>query len=176
MGVDIAPSAIRACKSAEEAASQADPLPSSVQWVLGDMHNELRRLADRGGVDFIFDCQVMHTLSRAERPAFLSLVMAALVPGGQYLALTGNSQDSRVDLGPTMLSAVEVVQPALQAGLHLLSLQATRFAPTHTYGAEPPLAWEALFCRPAGQQAGTAACERHSSLSECGADPTPSGS
>ena len=143
VGVDIAPSAVAACQSNAAAAGNA-----SVQWKCGDMFALLPKLTPPGGFDFLFDCQVMHTLPQERRGDFGRLVAECLAPGGQALVITGNAQDSRRDAGPTMLTAVQTIQPLLGAGLHLLHLAASSFATTPAYGEHPPGAWVALLTKP----------------------------
>ena len=160
-GVDVSPAAL-----ARAAAAGGAEGPCAVEWLLADLLAEETGALTPwlGACDVVFDLQVYHTFPKEGRPAAAAAIARLLAPRGRLLLLAGSdgsegSVGSAVSaagppvLGPPRLSAREVVGPFLEAGLRLLRpVRATRFDETPSYGPQPPLAWECLFEKAAGDR------------------------
>jgi len=73
-------------------------------------------------VSFAFDRGCLHTIAEEQREAFVKRVAALLVPGGLWLSLIGNADDSRPDKGPPKLSA-SAVASAVEPVFEILEME-----------------------------------------------------
>lgn len=104
--------------------------------------------------DMIYDCQVYHALvdkrSDAE-PKLARLLYNQLNPGGILFMLTGNANEP--EIGPTVLTAEQLLIPLFSAGFELVLLNQSRFDSTDYYIHQlkkRPLAWWVVLQRPQG--------------------------
>lgn len=77
------------------------------------------------------------------------LLFNLLKPGGLLMILAGNANEPEV--GPNVLTAGELLEPLLAAGLELVMLHQTRFDSTRHYVevlGMRPLAWWVVLQRP----------------------------
>lgn len=149
IGVDISRTAI----ARATAATSADEsfISTRVQWACADLLEPGGGVlaAWRGRCAVVFDLQVFHTFSAAQRDAVAASEAALLAPGGRLLVITGSdSEPARVEPGPARLSVAETEAPFRAAGLRLLRRRATRFDATPAYGACGPAANECLWEKP----------------------------
>ncbi len=80
-----------------------------------------------GPVDFVFDRGCFHVFDDAEtRSRFAARVAAALVPGGQWLSLSGSTEGPPRDSGPPRRTARDLIN-AVEPHLELLTLRSADF-------------------------------------------------
>ena len=130
----------------------ATPETTRINWLQADLLNTPTLSELHGQFDTVVDVQTYHALAGALAPAPVAAAAVAsfLSPGGRLLVITGNSREPpRLVPGPTLLTREEVVSPFEAAGLTLVSLEESRFDSTPVYGLCPPLAWVAVFSKPA---------------------------
>ncbi len=159
VGNEVSVSAIAKCQATEKQhyassnpADMHDPTSDGrAEWLQGDMLEVLNEERHRSAYDIVFDCQVFHVMRAVDEAAFVRLVHFLLAPGGLYITVAGNAEESARSPGPPVLTAAQVVTPFETEGLHLVRLQRTRFAQTAAYGAVPPAAWTAVFHKPSPQ-------------------------
>jgi SAM-dependent methyltransferase len=96
----------------------------------------------------VFDRGVYHAVRREALTGFLDTLSHVTAPGGMYLTLAGNANETRPDeQGPPRVSAMELCCE-LAALMDLVQLREIRFDETVIDGKhECPLAWSALFRR-----------------------------
>jgi SAM-dependent methyltransferase len=145
--VDISPLAIVRARSM--------PKSEQVNWVVGDVLDPASFVGDlqAGTFDFVFDMQCFHILRDVNERAARDAIIMLLRPGGRAMVVTGAKSAVEPPLvpGPPVLTEDEVTTPFVKAGLVLESIHQTRFNLTPHYSslAAPPLAWVAVFRKPA---------------------------
>jgi SAM-dependent methyltransferase len=106
-------------------------------------------LPDLGGpFPFVFDRGVYHHLRQVDLQRFLASLARVSQPGGCYLTLAGNANDSApAELGPPRVHAHELCQE-LRGLFDLVQLREFRFDGVVIDGRDvAPLAWSALLRR-----------------------------
>lgn len=145
VGLDISSEALRIARSREES-------DAAVEWVCADVLDAAALRGMHASFDVIVDVQTYHAIAGSVVPheAIASAIAAMVRPGGRLLVVAGNAAEPpRLVPGPSLLTRDEVICPFEAAGLVMESLATSRFDVTPAYGDTPPLAWVALFSKPA---------------------------
>lgn len=135
--VDVSPLAI------ERARAKANQAGVPVALFVAD----LLELPDLGPpFEFVFDRGIYHAVRRNALQGFLDTLERATAPGGIYLTIAGNSNETRPgESGPPRVSAEEICRE-LSPLMDLVQLREIRFDEAVIEGQrERPLAWSALF-------------------------------
>lgn len=110
-----------------------------------------RPAAEDEAYDLVFDCQCFHVLRQVDEARLARTMARLLRPGGQLVIMAGNAAEPERNPGLPVLTRTECTAALQAAGLRLEALEETRFDPTPLYGDNPPLAWLAIFRKPARQ-------------------------
>lgn len=108
-------------------------------------------VAEDEAYDLVFDSQCFHIVRQVDEARIARTIARLLRPGGRLVMLAGNAGESPRSPGPPVLTRAECTTALQDAGLQLESIEETRFDPTALYGENPPLAWLAIFRKPAQQ-------------------------
>jgi methyl halide transferase len=142
MGLDVSPLAIE----------QATQLASSQGVLVSlDVADLLKPFDIPTPFPFVFDRGVYHVLRKVDLQRYLETLHRVIKPGGFYLTLAGNANESRPgEVGPPRVSA-ETLCVELGDLFELVQLREFRFDASEADGKEVrPLAWSALFRRKTG--------------------------
>lgn len=146
-GIDIVQAAVD--KAAATAAQHGLP-PNNPKFIQHDIF-DLPTLGQT--YDMIYDCQVYHALVNdipEARSSLPQLLFDQLNPGGLLFLLTGNANEP--EIGPSVLTAEQLLVPLLSVGFELVLLNQSRFDSTDHYVKQlkkRPLAWWVVLQRPA---------------------------
>jgi methyl halide transferase len=135
--IDISPLAI------ERARAKATQAGVTVAFFAADLLEQ----PDVGPpFEFVFDRGVYHALRRNALQGYLDTLARVTAPGGIYLTVAGNANETRPgESGPPRVSAEEICRE-LTPLMDLVQLREIRFDETVIDGKrESPLAWSALF-------------------------------
>jgi len=132
----------------ERAEERAQAARAKVRFLVGD----LRSLPDLGEpFTLVWDRGVYHHMRNVDLDAFLKTLEKHVAPGGWYLTLAGNANDTAPEgEGPPRVDAVSIASE-LGRLFDLVQLREFRFDGVVEDGEElEPLAWSALFRRRSG--------------------------
>ncbi|EDQ90537.1 uncharacterized protein MONBRDRAFT_36597 [Monosiga brevicollis MX1] len=151
VGIDVVQAALdQAEKQREQLQERSSAAAERLSFKCQDFW-ELEDATDvHGTYDFIFDCQLYHTVAPEARARLVDLYQRLLQPGGVLCMLTGNANEAEV--GPATVSREELTLdcgPFAAASWEQVELCETRFDPTPAYDRleRCPLAWQAIFRR-----------------------------
>lgn len=116
--VDVSPTAIGRARERARGAG------ADVELLAGDVFD--RALLPADALDLVFDRGVFHVMDGDQRPAFVERVAELLAPGGTWMSLLGNRDQSWEGPGPPRWTAAEVVLP-VEARFEIRELVATPF-------------------------------------------------
>jgi 2-polyprenyl-3-methyl-5-hydroxy-6-metoxy-1,4-benzoquinol methylase len=139
-----------ALDQAANAAANASLCSNNPKFILHDVM-KLHELG-RSCYDMIYDCQVYHALLKDVPDAQVQLpqlLFDTLKPGGFLFLLTGNANEP--EIGPSVLTAEQLLNPLLQVGFQVVMLHQSRFDSTAYYAqvlGKRPLAWWLVAQRP----------------------------
>lgn len=135
VATDISPTAISAAKKKQEEESL------DIDFRVSDILKE--KPLGESSVDFAFDRGVYHVMEPDDRKTFIDVVANLLKPGGHWLCLAGNADDTSdpEEVGPPRLTAVELLSLA-EAKFEVQSLGRSAFVLPD--GIEK-LAWKVLY-------------------------------
>jgi len=138
-GVDVSPLAIEAAKAKARKAGVRVKLSAA---------DILRMPREGQPYAFVFDRGVYHHLRTVDLKAFLKALQWAVKPGGLYLTLAGNANDTTPrDMGPPTVHAHDLCRE-LGGLFELVQLREFRFDGVVVEGTPiSPLAWSALLRR-----------------------------
>ncbi len=137
--VDISPLAI------EQAQAKVDEAGVNITLLTADLLD----LPDLGSpFPFVFDRGVYHAVRRENLTGFLDTLSQVSEPGGTYLTIAGNANETRPgETGPPRVTAEEICRE-LDPLMELVQLREIRFDEIILEGKpERPLGWSALFRR-----------------------------